>query len=198
MAVLLWRINTISADKKVRLNEEITAPEVRLIGADGESPGVVSIAEAMRLATEAELDLVEIAPNAEPPVCRVMDFGKYIFEQNKKQHAARKKQKQIQVKEVKFRPTTDEGDYKIKLRNLVKFLTDGDKAKITLRFRGRELQHQELGVNLLKRLEADLTEVGTVEQFPRLEGKQMVMVIAPKRKEKGGVSATVTSGAATA
>lgn len=198
MAVLLWRIKTISADKKVRLNEEITAQEVRLIGADGESPGVVSIAEAMRLATEAELDLVEIAPNAEPPVCRVMDFGKYIFEQNKKQHAARKKQKQIQVKEVKFRPTTDEGDYKIKLRNLVKFLTEGDKAKITLRFRGRELQHQELGVNLLKRLEADLTEVGLVEQFPRLEGKQMVMVIAPKRKEKGGVSATVTSGEATA
>ena len=198
MAVLLWRVNTISADKKVRLNEEINAPEVRLIGADGESPGVVSIAEAMRLATEAELDLVEIAPNAEPPVCRVMDFGKYIFEQNKKQHAARKKQKQIQVKEVKFRPTTDEGDYKIKLRNLVKFLTEGDKAKITLRFRGRELQHQELGVNLLKRLEADLTEVGLVEQFPRLEGKQMVMVIAPKRKEKGGVSATVTSGEATA
>ena len=198
MAVLLWRIKTISADKKVRLNEDITAPEVRLIGADGESPGVVSIAEAMRLAAEAELDLVEIAPNAEPPVCRVMDFGKYIFEQNKKQHAARKKQKQIQVKEVKFRPTTDEGDYKIKLRNLVKFLTEGDKAKITLRFRGRELQHQELGVNLLKRLEADLTEVGLVEQFPRLEGKQMVMVIAPKRKEKGGVSATVTSGEATA
>lgn len=198
MAVLLWRIKTISADKKVRLNEEITAPQVRLIGADGESPGVVSIAEAMRLATEAELDLVEIAPNAEPPVCRVMDFGKYIFEQNKKQHAARKKQKQIQVKEVKFRPTTDEGDYKIKLRNLVKFLTEGDKAKITLRFRGRELQHQELGVNLLKRLEADLMEVGLVEQFPRLEGKQMVMVIAPKRKEKGGVSATVTSGEATA
>lgn len=198
MAVLLWRVKTISADKKVRLNEEITAQEVRLIGADGESPGVVSIVEAMRLATEAELDLVEIAPNAEPPVCRVMDFGKYIFEQNKKQHAARKKQKQIQVKEVKFRPTTDEGDYKIKLRNLVKFLTEGDKAKITLRFRGRELQHQELGVNLLKRLEADLTEVGLVEQFPRLEGKQMVMVIAPKRKEKGGVSATVTSGEATA
>ena len=198
MAVLLWRVKTISADKKVRLNEEITAPQVRLIGADGESPGVVSIAEAMRLATEAELDLVEIAPNAEPPVCRVMDFGKYIFEQNKKQHAARKKQKQIQVKEVKFRPTTDEGDYKIKLRNLVKFLTEGDKAKITLLFRGRELQHQELGVNLLKRLEADLTEVGLVEQFPRLEGKQMVMVIAPKRKEKGGVSATVTSGEATA
>ena len=198
MAVLLWRVKTISADKKVRLNEEITAPQVRLIGADGESPGVVSIAEAMRLATEAELDLVEIAPNAEPPVCRVMDFGKYIFEQNKKQHAARKKQKQIQVKEVKFRPTTDEGDYKIKLRNLVKFLTEGDKAKITLRFRGRELQHQELGVNLLKRLEADLTEVGLVEQFPRLEGKQMVMVIAPKRKEKGGVSAKADDSHATA
>lgn len=165
---------------------------MRLIGAEGEQAGVVTVAEALRLATEAELDLVEIAPNAEPPVCRIMDFGKFIFEQNKKQHAARRKQKQIQVKEVKFRPTTEEGDYQIKLRNLVRFLTEGDKAKITLRFRGRELQHQELGVNLLKRVEADLTEIGVVEQFPRLEGKQMVMVIAPKRKEKGGVSAKVT------
>jgi translation initiation factor IF-3 len=171
------------------LNEEITTPQVRLIGADGEQAGVVSIAEALRMSIEAELDLVEIAPNADPPVCRIMDFGKFIFEQNKKKHAAKKKQKQIQVKEVKFRPTTEEGDYQVKLRNLVRFLTEGDKAKITLRFRGRELQHQELGVNLLKRVESDLAEVGVVEQFPRLEGKQMVMVLAPKRKEKGGVSA---------
>jgi translation initiation factor IF-3 len=171
------------------LNEEITTPQVRVIGADGEQAGVISIAEALRMAAEAELDLVEIAPNADPPVCRVMDFGKYLFEQSKKKHAAKKKQKQIQVKEVKFRPTTEEGDYQVKLRNLVRFLTEGDKAKITLRFRGRELQHQELGVNLLKRVEADLAEVGTVEQFPKLEGKQMVMVLAPKRKEKGGVSA---------
>jgi translation initiation factor IF-3 len=180
------------------LNEEINAPNVRVIGANGEQAGIVSIADALRMSAEAELDLVEIAPNADPPVCRVMDFGKYLFEENKKKHAARRKQKQIQVKEVKFRPTTEEGDYQVKLRNLIRFLTEGDKAKISLRFRGREMQHQELGVNLLKRLEADLTEVGTVEQFPRMEGRQMVMVLAPKRKEKGGVSAKADDSHATA
>ncbi len=179
------------------MNEEIIAPSVRVIGANGEQAGVLTVAEALRLAAEAELDLVEIAPNADPPVCRVMDFGKYLFEQNKKKHAAKRKQKQIQVKEVKFRPTTEEGDYQVKLRNLTRFLTEGDKAKITLRFRGREMQHQELGINLLKRLEGDLTEVGVVEQFPRLEGKQMVMVLAPKRKEKGGVSAKADDSHAT-
>ncbi|MEW6647125.1 MAG: translation initiation factor IF-3 [Pseudomonadota bacterium] len=166
-----------------RLNEEITVPEVRLIGTEGEQVGVVSIAEALRIAEEAELDLVEVAAEAKPPVCRIMDYGKFLFEENKKKHAARKKQKQIQIKEIKFRPGTDEGDYQVKLRNLVRFLEDGDRAKITLRFRGREMAHQELGLKLLKRIEADLAEVGTVEQFPRLEGRQMVMVIVPKKKK---------------
>lgn len=165
------------------MNEEITVPEVRLIGTEGEQVGVVSIAEALRIAEEAELDLVEVAADAKPPVCRIMDYGKYLFEENKKKHAARKKQKQIQIKEVKFRPGTEEGDYQVKLRNLVRFLEDGDRAKITLRFRGREMAHQELGLKLLKRIEADLAEVGTVEQFPRMEGRQMVMVIVPKKKK---------------
>ncbi|PKM42437.1 MAG: translation initiation factor IF-3 [Gammaproteobacteria bacterium HGW-Gammaproteobacteria-1] len=171
------------AEGSARLNEEITVPEVRLIGTEGEQVGVVSIAEALRIAEEAELDLVEVAADAKPPVCRIMDYGKYLFEENKKKHAARKKQKQIQIKEIKFRPGTEEGDYQVKLRNLVRFLEDGDRAKITLRFRGREMAHQELGLKLLKRIEADLAEVGTVEQFPRLEGRQMVMVIVPKKKK---------------
>lgn len=144
--------------------------------------GVVSSRQALQLAEEAELDLVEISPNASPPVCRVMDYGKYVFEENKKRQAAKKKQKQIQVKEIKFRPGTEDGDYQVKLRNLVKFLTEGDKVKITLRFRGREMAHQELGMVLLKRLEADLVEYGQTEQFPRMEGRQMVMVLSPKKK----------------
>ncbi|MDQ5889340.1 MAG: translation initiation factor [Pseudomonadota bacterium] len=134
------------------------------------------------MAEEAEVDLVEIAPQAVPPVCRLMDYGKFKYRESKKRHEAKLKQKQIQVKEVKFRPATDEGDYQVKLRNLLRFLQDGDKAKITLRFRGRELAHQEFGVALLKRVEADLAEVGSVEQFPKMEGRQMVMVIAPKKK----------------
>ena len=138
--------------------------------------------DAIRFAEESGLDLVEVSPTAEPPVCRVMDFGKYLFELNKKQQTARKKQKQIQVKEVKFRPTTDEGDYQIKLRNLTRFLTEGDKAKVTLRFRGRELLHQDIGAQTLERIKKDLEEIGQVEQFPRLEGKQMVMIIGPKKK----------------
>lgn len=158
--------------------------EVRLIDAEGEQAGVVPIEEALRMAEEAELDLVEVAPNAEPPVCRIMDYGKYKFEQSKKLQAARKKQKQIQVKEVKFRPGTDEGDYRVKLRNLVRFLTEGDKAKVTLRFRGREMAHQELGRDLLQRVEKDLEEYATVEQFPRMEGRQMVMVLSPKKSSK--------------
>jgi translation initiation factor IF-3 len=125
--------------------------------------------------------LVEIVPTAEPPVCRVMDYGKYLFEQNKKKHAAKKKQKQIQVKEIKFRPNTDEGDYQVKLKNLVKFLSNGDKVKVTLRFRGREMAHQELGAQMLERIETDLEEFGAVEQFPKLEGRQMVMVLGPKK-----------------
>lgn len=142
------------------------------------------IARALQIAEEAGLDLVEVASNSEPPVCRIMDFGKYKFEQSKKQHEAKKKQKQIQVKEIKFRPGTDEGDYQVKLRNLIRFLEDGDKVKVTLRFRGREMAHQELGVKLLQRVEADLTEYGTVEQRPKMEGRQMVMTFGPARKNK--------------
>ena len=145
--------------------------------------GIVSSREAKQIAFEAELDLVEISPTAEPPVCRVMDYGKYRFELSKKQQAAKKKQKLIHIKEVKFRPGTDEGDYQIKLRNLVRFLQDGDKAKITVRFRGRELSHRELGMDLLKRIETDLQEHATVEQFPKLEGKQLSMTLAPKKKK---------------
>jgi len=141
----------------------------------------VPLGEAQRLASDAELDLVEIVPNAAPPVCRVMDYGKFLFEQTKKQHSAKKKQKQIQIKEIKFRPGTEEGDYQVKLRSLTRFLNEGDKAKVTLRYRGREFAHQELGLKLLKRVEADLAEIGTVEQFPRMEGRQMVMLISPKK-----------------
>jgi translation initiation factor IF-3 len=137
---------------------------------------------ALQMAAEAEMDLVEVSPTAEPPVCRIMDYGKFLFEQNKKAHSAKKKQKQIQVKEVKFRPGTEEADYQVKLRNLVRFLTEGDKAKVTLRFRGREMAHTELGRRLLDRLVIDLAELGTVEQHPSMEGRQMVMVISPKKK----------------
>ena len=145
----------------------------------------MSIRDALARAQEAELDLVEVAPNSEPPVCRVMDYGKFVFEQNKKAQSARRKQKQTQVKEVKFRPGTEEGDYRIKLRNLVRFLTAGDKAKVTLRFRGREMAHQELGAQLLQRVQKDLEDFGTVEQHPQLEGRQMVMVISPKKRSAG-------------
>ncbi len=142
----------------------------------------MSIQEAQELADSSEMDLVEVAPEAKPPVCRIMDYGKFLFEENKKRHAAKKKQKQIHIKEVKFRPGTEKGDYDVKLRNLKRFLENGDKAKVTLRFRGREMAHQELGLQLLKRVAADLEEYGSVEQFPRLEGRQMVMVIGPNRK----------------
>jgi len=156
---------------------------VRLIGAEGEQIGIVSITEALQTAYDADMDLVEISPNADPPVCKVMDFGKYQFEQNKKLQAAKKKQKQIQIKEIKFRPGTEEGDYQVKLRSLIKFLNEGDKTKITVRFKGRELSHRELGMDLLKRIETDLDEVAAVEQFPKLEGRQMVMVMGPKKKK---------------
>jgi translation initiation factor IF-3 len=138
--------------------------------------------EALSLAGEAGLDLVEIQPNAEPPVCRIMDFGKFLFDQKKQKALAKKKQKQTQVKEVKFRPGTDEGDYRVKLRNLIRFLKDGDKTKVTMRFRGREHAHRELGLDLLRRVEGDLAEFGTVEQQPQMEGRQMVMVLGPKKK----------------
>ena len=157
----------------------ITAPQVRLIGADKEPLGIVSSTEALRLAGEAELDLVEISPMAEPPVCRIMDYGKFKYAESKKQHEAKLKQKQVQVKEIKFRPGTDEGDYNIKLRNLIKFLVDGDKTKITLRFRGREMAHQEIGMRLIQRVRDDLEEYSVVEQFPKMEGRQMVMVLSP-------------------
>ena len=143
------------------------------------------IGEALEQAQTAGMDLVEVSPNSEPPVCRVMDYGKFVFEQNKKAQSARRKQKQIHVKEIKFRPGTDEADYQIKLRNLIKFLTSGDKTKVTLRFRGREMAHQEVGVALLQRVREDLEEYGTVEQFPQLDGRQIIMVIAPKKRPTG-------------
>lgn len=164
------------------MNEDITDKEVRLIDADGEQRGVVSINDALEAAYEQDMDLVEVAANAKPPVCRIMDYGKFRFEQQKKQQEARKNQKRIQVKEVKFRPGTDEGDYQVKLRNLTRFLNDGDKAKVTVRFRGREMAHQNLGRDLLDRIEADLAEVGTVEQKAGMEGRQMTMVMTPVKK----------------
>ena len=173
---------TRNDERKHRLNREIMAPEVRLTGVENEPLGIVSIQEALRMSAELDVDLVEISATAEPPVCRLMDYGKFKYQQSKKKHEAKLKQKQIQVKEIKFRPGTDDGDYNVKLRNLIRFLTEGDKAKITLRFRGREMALQDIGLALLKRVEADLAEVGTVEQFPKLEGRQMVMMIAPKKK----------------
>lgn len=166
----------------MRINGEIDAPQVRLVAEDGEQLGVVSIREALSKSEEAELDLVEIAPQAEPPVCKIMDYGKYKYHEQKKQHEAKLKQKQVQIKEIKFRPGTDEGDYQIKLRNLIKFLEEGDKTKITLRFRGREMAHQEIGMNQLRRVSADLAELAVVEQFPKMEGRQLVMMLAPKKK----------------
>lgn len=156
-------------------------PEVRLIDPDGNQVGVVSIEDALSKAEEAALDLVEISPNVSPPVCRIMDFGKYLYEESKRKQAAKKKQKQIHIKEVKFRPGTEIGDYQVKLRKLIEFLEDGDKTKVTMRFRGREMAHRELGLDVLKRVEADLAEYGVVEQEPKLEGRQMVMVLAPKK-----------------
>jgi translation initiation factor IF-3 len=155
-----------------------------LVGIEGEPLGIVSLNEAFAKAEEADIDLVEIAPQAVPPVCRLMDYGKFKYAESKRQHEAKLKQKQVQVKEVKFRPGTDDGDYNVKLRNLIRFLQDGDKAKITLRFRGREITHQELGLALLKRVEADLQEYAVVEQFPKMEGRQMVMVLGPHKKPK--------------
>ena len=149
---------------------------------NGKQAGIMSLAEAKALADEADKDLVEIVPNADPPVCRIMDYGKFKYELSKKAQQAKKKQKQTTVKEIKFRPGTEEADYQVKLRSLIKFLSEGDKTKVTLRFRGREMSHQELGAKLLRRVEEDLEEYGKVEQYPRLEGRQMVMVISPHRK----------------
>ena len=157
---------------------------MRLIDVEGEQIGIVSSREALEKAQEVELDLVEIVPHATPPVCRIMDYGKFLFEQNKKRGQAKKKQKQVQLKEMKFRPSTEEGDYQVKLRNLIRFLEDGDKAKITLRFRGREMAHQDIGRNLLKRIETDLGEYGIVEQYPKMEGRQLTMVFGSKATRK--------------
>lgn len=171
----------IGANKEQRINGQITAREIRLIDENGEQAGIVGRDEALQKAADTGLDLVEISPNADPPVCRIMDFGKHQYEASKRKHAAKKNQKQIQVKEVKFRPGTEIGDYQVKLRNLIRFLENGDKAKVTMRFRGREMAHKELGLKMLKRVEADLEEYGVVEQQPRLEGRQMVMVLNPKK-----------------
>ena len=162
------------------------APEVRVSGPDNEPLGIVSLMDALRMAGELDVDLVEISPNAAPPVCRLMDYGKFKYQEQKKAAEAKSKQKVIEVKEVKFRPGTDDGDYNIKVRNIRRFLDDGDKCKITLRFRGREITHQELGLALLQRLRDELSEEIMVEQFPKLEGRQMVMMIAPARKKPGG------------
>ena len=172
----------IAASKRVRRNEEIDATEVRLIDSAGEQRGVMALADALEIAKGESLDLVEVSPNIQPPVCRIMDFGKYLFEQNKKSQSARRKQKQVHVKEIKFRPGTDEGDYQIKLRKLTEFLEIGDKTKVTLRFRGREMAHKELGAQLLARVRDDLEELAVVEQMPQLEGRQMIMILAPKKK----------------
>ncbi|WP_071524177.1 translation initiation factor IF-3 [Providencia sneebia] len=164
------------------MNEEIRATEIRVTGLEGEQLGVMSVREALAKAEEAGVDLVEISPNAEPPVCRIMDYGRYLYEKSKSQKEQKKKQKVVQVKEIKFRPGTDEGDYQVKLRSLIRFLEDGDKAKVTLRFRGREMAHQQIGMEVLNRIKADLEELASVESFPsRIEGRQMIMVLAPKK-----------------
>ncbi|MDF1619986.1 translation initiation factor IF-3 [Defluviimonas nitratireducens] len=168
-------------DTGPRVNGRIRAPEIRLIGADGENVGVVTPARAMDMAEEAGLDLVEISPNANPPVCKIMDFGKFKYEQQKREAEARKKQKIIEIKEVKFRPGTDTHDYEVKMRNVVRFLENGDKVKVTLRFRGREMAHQQLGLELLNRVKDDVGDLGKIESMPKLEGRQMVMMIAPTR-----------------
>ncbi len=153
-----------------------------MIDDEGQQVGVLPIQEAQRLAAEREMDLVEIVPTADPPVCRIMNFGRFVFDQKKQKQAAKKKQKVVEIKEIKFRPGTDDGDYQVKLRNLKRFLEDGDKAKVTMRFRGREHAHRELGLELLKRVETDLVELSVIEQQPEMEGRQMVMVLAPKKK----------------
>ncbi len=169
----------IAGTKEQKLNDDITYDQIRLVGDSGEQLGILSPYEARKIAEERAMDLVEIAPNAEPPVCRLMDYGKYLYASAKKKQESKKKQKQITVKEIKFRPGTDIGDYDIKVRNLTKFLDAGNKVKVTLRFRGREMAHQELGMEMLKRVEEDLKEIGVVEQMPKMEGRQMVMVLAP-------------------
>ena len=182
---MLWRKQGIARNqKKNRINDAITLTNVRLIDATGENKGIVSFQDALAEAKSLNLDLVEIVPNAEPPVCRIMDYGKFRFESSKQKGAAKKKQKKTQLKEIKMRPGTDIGDYNIKLKKLTQFLEDGDKTKVTIRFRGREMAHRELGMEMLKRVEKDLEEIGTVEQYPKMEGRQMIMVLGPVKKQK--------------
>ncbi|MBT2322422.1 translation initiation factor IF-3 [Variovorax paradoxus] len=185
-------------ERQHRLNREIMAPEVRLIGPENEQLGVVSLAEALRLAGEQDVDLVEVVAAANPPVCRLIEYGKFKYHEQKKAAEAKSKQKVIEVKEIKFRPGTDEGDYNIKMRNIRRFLDEGDKCKITLRFRGREITHQELGLALLQRIRDDLGDAIVVEQFPKLEGRQMIMMIAPGRKKAGAAKPAAESTAAPA
>ncbi|HRP28255.1 MAG TPA: translation initiation factor IF-3 [Burkholderiaceae bacterium] len=174
---------TPNVERKHRLNREIMAPEVRLNGVDNEALGIVSISEALRMAGELDVDLVEVAATADPPVCRLMDYGKFKYQEQKRAAEAKAKQKVIEIKEVKFRPGTDEGDYAIKMRNLRRFIgEDGDKGKVTLRYRGREITHQEIGMRLLERIRDELADISVVEHMPKLEGRQMVMVLGPKRK----------------
>ncbi|WP_425477583.1 translation initiation factor IF-3 [Alkalisalibacterium limincola] len=173
----------MSTDKQNRKNQDIRVPNVRVIGSDGEMVGVLTRDQALEKAMEEGLDLVEIQPNADPPVCRIMDYGKFRFDAQKKASAAKKKQKQVELKELKFRPTTDVGDYDVKMRKLRGFLEEGDKVKINIRFRGREMAHQELGLAMAKKIEEDLADEVVVEQRPRLEGRQMVMMLSPKKKQ---------------
>jgi translation initiation factor IF-3 len=170
-------------DRKHRINDEIRVPEIRLMDANGEQVGIVRVAEGLRMAEDAGLDLVEIAPTARPPVCRIMDYGKFRYQEQKKAQEAKARQKVIQIKEVKFRPVTDENDYQTKMRNLVRFLSNGDKAKVTLRYRGREMAHQQFGMDLLNRIRTELADISQVEHQPKLEGRQMIMVLAPKKKK---------------
>ncbi|MCP4010955.1 MAG: translation initiation factor IF-3 [Proteobacteria bacterium] len=172
----------IAKKKQAKINDQVRSDPVRLIDEKGEQTGIVSLAQAQQRASDLSLDLVEISPNAEPPVCRIMDYGKQIFNERKKRQEAKKNQKQTTVKEIKFRPGTDVGDYAVKLRNLTKFLEDGNKTKVTMRFRGREMAHRELGLEMLERIRDDLEEISTVEARPLLEGRQMVMVLAPNKR----------------
>ncbi|TXH16953.1 MAG: translation initiation factor IF-3 [Gammaproteobacteria bacterium] len=172
----------ISTEKLNRKNGEIRVPRVRVIGSDGEMIGVLSRDEALRMAEDEGLDLVEIQPNADPPVCKIMDFGKFRFEQQKKASEAKKKQKQVEIKELKFRPVTDDGDYQIKLRNMRRFIAEGDRVKVVVRFRGREMSHTELGLAMTQRIEEDLKDEVIIEQRPKMEGRQMIMMVAPKKK----------------
>jgi len=185
-------------ERKHRLNREIMAPEVRLTGPDNEAIGIVSLQEALRMAGDLDVDRVEIAATADPPVCRLMDYGKFKYQEQKKAAEAKAKQTVIDIKEVKSRPGTDDGDYNIKMRNIRRFLADGDKVKVTLRFRGREITHQNLGLDLLNRVRDDLADTILVEQFPKLEGRQMIMMIAPARKKPSAAAKAPAAASGTA